>query len=134
MSTYDQNTHLSDPHALMGLVAADGGPDTWLLLTSLPLAKEYLLTADRISARRAAEKGLMHHACTDDKVLAEAVAGAPSDSETAAPRRRGYKAHSQPPPRRGHRCHPGRRLGRGGSVFCLARTKGESRPDSVPAG
>ena len=49
-----ESAHLADPHVLIGLVAADGGPVTWPLLTSLQLAKEYALTGDRIPAERAA--------------------------------------------------------------------------------
>jgi enoyl-CoA hydratase len=58
----------------VGLVAADGGPVTWPLLTSLQLAKEYALTGDRISAARAAEIGLVNHVCPDDEVLEQAMA------------------------------------------------------------
>jgi enoyl-CoA hydratase len=58
-----ESAHLADPHVLIGLVAADGGPITWPLLTSLMLAKEYALTGDRIPARRA-----------DDEVLEAAMA------------------------------------------------------------
>jgi enoyl-CoA hydratase len=69
-----ESAHLADPHVLIGLVAADGGPVTWPLLTSLQLAKEYALTGDRIPAKRAAEIGLVNHVCPDDEVFDAAVA------------------------------------------------------------
>ncbi len=68
--------YLSDPHVMVGLVAADGGPLTWPLQTSLLLAKEYAFTGDRISARRAAEIGLANHVCADGEVLSAALAAA----------------------------------------------------------
>jgi enoyl-CoA hydratase len=70
------SAYLSDPHVTVGLVAADGGPLTWPLHTSLLLAKEYAFTGDRISATRAAEIGLANHVCADDEVLATAIAAA----------------------------------------------------------
>lgn len=69
-----ESTHLADPHVLMGLVAADGGPVTWPLMISLQLAKEYALTGDRIPARRAAEIGLVNHVCPDGEVMERAMA------------------------------------------------------------
>lgn len=69
-----ESAHLADPHVMIGLVAADGGPVTWPLLTSLQLAKEYALTGDRIPAERAAAIGLVNHVCPDGEVLDQALA------------------------------------------------------------
>jgi enoyl-CoA hydratase/carnithine racemase len=71
-----ESAYLSDPHVTVGLVAADGGPLTWPLHTSLLLAKEYAFTGDRITAKRAAEIGLANHVCPDDEVLPAAFAAA----------------------------------------------------------
>jgi enoyl-CoA hydratase/carnithine racemase len=68
-----ESAYLSDPHVTVGLVAADGGPLTWPLHTSLLLAKEYAFTGERISAARAAEIGLANHVCPDDEVLTAAL-------------------------------------------------------------
>jgi enoyl-CoA hydratase/carnithine racemase len=71
-----ESAYLSDPHVMVGLVAADGGPLTWPLHTSLLLAKEYAFTGDRISAARAREIGLANHVCPDAEVLPAALAAA----------------------------------------------------------
>src|SRR5512134_3529410 len=71
-----ESAYLADPHVAVGLVAADGGPLTWPLHTSLLLAKEYAFTGDRISAARAREIGLANHVCPDGEVLATALAAA----------------------------------------------------------
>ena len=67
-----ENAYLADPHVQVGLVAADGGPLTWPLQTSLLLAKEYALTGARISAERAVEMGLANHVVEDP--VSEAIA------------------------------------------------------------
>jgi enoyl-CoA hydratase/carnithine racemase len=71
-----ESAYLSDPHVTVGLVAADGGPLTWPLHTSLLLAKEYAFTGDRITAARAAQIGLANHVSPDGEVLQEALAAA----------------------------------------------------------
>ncbi|KKD07853.1 enoyl-CoA hydratase [Streptomyces sp. WM6386] len=67
-----ESAYLSDPHVQVGLVAADGGPLTWPLHTSLLLAKEYALTGARIPAGKAVAMGLANHVVADP--LAEATA------------------------------------------------------------
>jgi enoyl-CoA hydratase/carnithine racemase len=64
--------YLADPHVQIGLVAADGGPLTWPLHTSLLFAKEYAFTGARIPAARAVEMGLANHVADDP--LGEALA------------------------------------------------------------
>ncbi len=66
-----ETAYLADPHVQVGLVAADGGPLTWPLHTSLHLAKEYALTGARIPAARAVQFGLANHLAADP--LAEAT-------------------------------------------------------------
>ncbi len=71
-----ESAYLSDPHVAVGLVAADGGPLSWPLHTSLLLAKEYAFTGDRIPAARAREIGLANHVCPDGEVVTSALAAA----------------------------------------------------------
>jgi enoyl-CoA hydratase/carnithine racemase len=71
-----ESAYLADPHVAVGLVAADGGPLSWPLHTSLLLAKEYAFTGERISAARAAAIGLANHVCPDGELLAAALAAA----------------------------------------------------------
>jgi enoyl-CoA hydratase/carnithine racemase len=68
-----ESAYLADPHVAVGLVAADGGPLTWPLHTSLLLAKEYAFTGERIGAARAAQIGLANHVCPDGAVLPAAL-------------------------------------------------------------
>jgi len=71
-----ESAYLSDPHVAVGLVAADGGPLSWPLHTSLLLAKEYAFTGDRIPAARAREIGLANHVCPDGEVVTSALSAA----------------------------------------------------------
>jgi enoyl-CoA hydratase/carnithine racemase len=71
-----ESAYLSDPHVMVGLVAADGGPLSWPLHTSLLLAKEYAFTGDRITAARAVAIGLANHVCPDGEVLDTALGAA----------------------------------------------------------
>jgi enoyl-CoA hydratase/carnithine racemase len=71
-----ESAYLADPHVAVGLVAADGGPLTWPLHTSLLLAKEYAFTGEKIPAARAREIGLANHVCPDDEVFDAALAAA----------------------------------------------------------
>ncbi|GGN97680.1 enoyl-CoA hydratase/isomerase family protein [Nocardia rhizosphaerihabitans] len=72
MAYIAEDAYLKDPHVQVGLVAADGGPLTWPLHTSLMLAKEYALTGAKIPAERAREMGLVNHVVADP--LSEALA------------------------------------------------------------
>jgi enoyl-CoA hydratase len=56
------NAKIGDPHVSMGLVAGDGGAIIWPQLIGFVRAKEYLLTGDLMSAKKAAEIGLINHA------------------------------------------------------------------------
>ena len=111
------------PHVLVGLVAADGGPVTWPLLTSLQLAKEYALTGDRIPAERAAEIGLVNHVCPDDEVLDQALACARKIATLPQRADRGHQAHPQPAPRAGRAGHPRLRPHRRGPLVPLPRAR-----------
>ena len=85
-----EDAYLADPHVQVGLVAADGGPLTWPLHTSLLLAKEYALTGARITASRAQEMGLANHVVADPfaeaLACAKRIAGMPRQAVEATKR------------------------------------------------
>jgi enoyl-CoA hydratase len=69
-----ENAFLADPHVTVALVAGDGGAATWPLHMSLLQAKEFLLTGDRLDARRALELGMANRVVPAETLMAEALA------------------------------------------------------------
>jgi enoyl-CoA hydratase len=55
-----EGAKIGDPHVSIGLVAGDGGAVIWAQRIGLARAKEYLFTGELISARKAAEMGLIN--------------------------------------------------------------------------
>jgi enoyl-CoA hydratase len=64
---------IGDPHVALGLVAGDGGAAIWPQLVGLARAKEYLLTGELLTARKAEQVGLVNH-CLPLEDLDAAVA------------------------------------------------------------
>lgn len=56
-----ESAKIGDPHVAIGLVAGDGGAAIWPQLIGFGRAKEYLLTGELLTARQAAEIGLVNH-------------------------------------------------------------------------
>ncbi len=52
---------IGDPHVAVGLVAGDGGAAIWPQRVGLARAKEHLLTGEPLSAKDAAQIGLINH-------------------------------------------------------------------------
>jgi enoyl-CoA hydratase len=55
-----ENAKIGDPHVALGLVAGDGGAVIWAQRVGLGRAKEFLLTGDLVTAKRAEEIGLIN--------------------------------------------------------------------------
>ena len=98
-----ESAHLADPHVLIGLVAADGGPVTWPLLTSLQLAKEYALTGDRIPARAGRRDRPGQPRLPRRRGPGPGDGLRPAHRQAAPAGGRGHQAHPQPAPRAGRR-------------------------------
>ncbi len=56
-----ENAKIGDPHVALGLVAGDGGAAIWPQRIGFGRAKEYLLTGELLTARKAEEIGLINH-------------------------------------------------------------------------
>jgi len=67
-----EGAKIGDPHVALGLVAGDGGAIIWPQRIGLCRAKEFLLTGDLVTAKRAEEIGLINH-CLPAEELDAAV-------------------------------------------------------------
>ena len=56
-----ENAKIGDPHVALGLVAGDGGAALWPQRIGFGRAKEYLLTGELLTAKKAEEIGLLNH-------------------------------------------------------------------------
>lgn len=67
-----EKAKIGDPHVLVGLVAGDGGAAIWAQRIGLGRAKEYLMTGELLTAKKAEEIGLVNH-CVPAEELDAAV-------------------------------------------------------------
>jgi enoyl-CoA hydratase len=67
-----EGAKIGDPHVGLGLVAGDGGAAIWAARIGLGRAKEFLLTGELVTAKRAEEIGLVNH-CLAPEALDAAV-------------------------------------------------------------
>jgi len=66
-----EGAKIGDPHVGLGLVAGDGGALIWAARIGLGRAKEFLLTGDLITAKRAEEIGLVNHCVPQEELDAK---------------------------------------------------------------
>ena len=62
---------IGDPHVKVGLVAGDGGALIWPQLIGFARAKEYLMTGEMLTAKRAEQIGLINHVVPLDQLDAK---------------------------------------------------------------
>lgn len=67
-----EGAKIGDPHVALGLVAGDGGAAIWPQRIGLGRAKEYLMTGELLTAKKAEEIGLINH-CVPAAELDSAV-------------------------------------------------------------
>jgi enoyl-CoA hydratase len=63
-----EKAKIGDPHVSVGFVAGDGGAVIWPQLIGYARAKEFLMTGDLMTARQAAEIGLINHAVAPEEL------------------------------------------------------------------
>jgi enoyl-CoA hydratase len=63
-----ENAKIGDPHVAIGMVAGDGGAVIWPARIGFGLAKEFLMTGDLITGKRAYEIGLVNHCLPLDEL------------------------------------------------------------------
>ena len=123
-----ESAYLSDPHVTVGLVAADGGPLTWPLHTSLLLAKEYAFTGDRISAARARGDRPRESRLPGRRGALRGARRRPQDRVAAAAGRGGDQAGPEPARRAGRAGHHRLRDGGRDRIVRDGRSACERRP------
>jgi len=68
-----ESAYICDPHVSVGVVAGDGGPVVWPLLTSFARAKEHLFLGDRIDAATCERIGLANRVLPPDELMPYAL-------------------------------------------------------------
>jgi enoyl-CoA hydratase len=68
-----EDAYIADPHVSVGVVAGDGGPVVWPLLTSLSRAKEHLFLGDRISAAECERIGMASRVLAQAELMPHAM-------------------------------------------------------------
>lgn len=63
-----ETAKIGDPHVALGLVAGDGGAAIWPQRIGFGRAKEYLMTGELLTAKKAEEIGLINHCVSADEL------------------------------------------------------------------
>lgn len=63
-----ETARIGDPHVKVGLTAGDGGSGIWPYLIGFARAREFLYTGEMLTARRAADIGLINHCVPADEL------------------------------------------------------------------
>jgi enoyl-CoA hydratase len=63
-----EHAKIGDSHVAIGLVAGDGGAAIWAQRIGLARAKEYLMTGELLTAKKAEELGLINHCVPADQL------------------------------------------------------------------